>query len=106
MYLRRGTTKKRGAKMTVWIKQGVIGDLTIMAQKCLGRIAKLYSPDDLFVTSIRDGKHIAGSLHYSGNAFDFRKSTYDKIEIRHAAGVGFDVVMHRTHVHIEYDPKK
>jgi hypothetical protein len=94
--------------MTVWYKMGVEGDLTIPAQKCLGRIHDHYqkSGADLYVTAKRDGIHMAGSLHYNGNAFDFRKGSVGTWSIRTIAGKGFDVVAHRTHFHVEYDPKK
>ena len=94
--------------MTVWFKMGVEGDLSIPAQKCLGRIHDLYQRDglDLYVTSKRDGNHMAGSLHYNGNAFDFRKMNKGTWTIRHIAGKGFDVVPHSSHFHVEYDPKE
>ena len=62
--------------MTVWIKQGVCGDLSQQAQKGLGKVALLYHRNniqDLYVTSIREGNHSFGSLHYRGDAFDIRK---------------------------------
>lgn len=93
--------------MTVWYKQGVQGDLSIPCQKCLGRIHdKAYAFDGaMFITAIRDGNHMAGSLHYTGNAFDFRKCSASLSRIKKAAGPGFDVVEHPTHFHVEYDPK-
>jgi hypothetical protein len=94
--------------MTEWIKAGVCGDLNHEAQKCKGRIIKLYASkkEDFFLTAVEDGNHTGGSFHYIGDAFDFSYS--DKIfekEIREAAGPGFDCVFHETHVHIEWDPK-
>lgn len=104
--------------MTVWYKQGVVGDLSTQCLKCLGRIhGGVYGPagHDMYVTSIRDGNHSAGSLHYRGDAFDFRKSICDSVntasskitvsKIRKAAGRNFDVVEEQTHFHVEYDPK-
>jgi hypothetical protein len=95
--------------MTIWYKQGVQGDLSNVCRKCLGRIHDQvynYAGGDMYVTSIRDGNHMAGSLHYNGNAFDFRKLGRTKQEIKHACGKGFDVVQHSTHFHVEYDPKE
>lgn len=67
---------------------------------------------ELVVTSGTDGKHMKGSLHYDGNAFDMRSwwwSDREKQVIRDemAAKLGcdYDVVLERTHLHIEYDPK-
>jgi hypothetical protein len=59
------------------------------------------------VTAIRDGNHMAGSLHYNGNAFDFRLKAYmTKPDLKKICGKDFDVVIHSTHVHVEYDPKE
>ncbi len=98
--------------MTVWFKQGVQGDLNNKAQKALGKVAKVYRKhkEDLFVTSIREGNHGKGSLHYIGDAFDIRKPKkvwiINEIAlIKEALGVHFDVVEEATHIHIEYDPK-
>jgi len=97
--------------MTVWYKQGVEGDLQNECRKCLGRIHDqvfrgIAHMDYMYVTAIRDGNHMAGSLHYDGQAFDFLKMGRTKNEIKRAAGAGFDVVQHSTHFHVEYDPKE
>lgn len=91
----------------VWIKQGVTGDLRAVAQKGFGRVAQLYisKGKDLFVTSIREGGHGWGSLHYIGLAFDFRREGVRIKEIKDALGPNWDVVDERSHVHCEYDPK-
>jgi len=93
--------------MTVWIKQGVIGDLQTVTQKGLGRVAKLYSShgEDLFVTSLREGNHSKGSLHYIGLAFDIRPGNVSTDLIRIALGSHWDVVNEGNHIHCEYDPK-
>jgi hypothetical protein len=97
--------------MTVWYKQGVRGRLNPQARKCLGRIAKVYDSygEDLFVTSVEEGNHGDGSLHYCGDAFDFRYSNAiagpSHEEVKDAAGKDFDVVSEKTHIHVEYDPK-
>lgn len=67
----------------------------------------------LVVTSAKDGKHMNGSKHYSGNAFDARiwglkeagilKSML--VEIRLELGDDFDAVLESDHYHIEYDPE-
>lgn len=97
--------------MTVWYKQGVCGDINPIAQKGLGRIAGLFGDEDLYITSIRDGNHMAGSLHYVGLAFDFRypkrgSTPVDKTSVRGTLGEGWDVVMENNHIHVEYDPKR
>lgn len=93
--------------MTVWIKRGVLGDLIPAAQKGFGRVADLYEDlgKDFFCTSIRDGNHGAGSLHYIGQAFDFRRDGVLISEIRDVLSRNFDVVDELDHYHVEYDPK-
>lgn len=93
--------------MAIWIKQGVMGSLSAKAQKGFGRVAMIYSnrKKDFFCTSIREGNHSAGSLHYIGDAFDFRRQGINKSDIKFALGEQFDVVMEKDHVHVEYDPK-
>ena len=94
--------------MTEWIKAGACGDLNHASQKCKGRIIKLYESKglDFYLTAVRDGNHAPGSFHQIGDAFDFRYGEGIKeSEIRLAAGVGFDCVFHKSHIHIEHDPK-
>lgn len=65
------------------------------------------------VTSITDGKHSIGSLHYKGFAVDFRTyhiPSYEQQqaiakEIDKILGENFDVVLEGNHIHIEYDDK-
>jgi len=71
---------------------------------------------DCVITSGSDGKHMAHSYHYTGNALDFRhtypgaKSPVDSTDIRIAIteklGENFDVVVEQSHIHVEYDPHK
>lgn len=70
------------------------------------------------ITSGNDSKHMLGSLHYSGNALDFR-THYQELnhleidlrdEIRECLGPDFDVVLEGVgtpgeHIHLEYDVK-
>jgi len=93
--------------MTVWIKQGVLGDLQSVAQKGLGRVAKVYEAhsEDLFITSLREGNHSPGSFHYIGLAFDIRPGKSSLSMIRAALGHDWDVVDEVNHIHCEYDPK-
>jgi len=95
--------------MTVWYKQGVVGNLQPIARKGLGKVADLYKGigEDLFVTSLRDGNHSAGSLHYDGLAFDIRKHINQLLpSIKTSLGDNWDVVYESDHIHCEYDPKK
>ena len=65
----------------------------------------------LMLTSVGDGKHMQGSKHYQGLAFDCRISNLgvgepEKIakELRLALHPLFDVVLESDHIHVEYDP--
>lgn len=68
---------------------------------------------DCVVTSALDGKHSRTSLHYVGQALDFR--TRDLIEsdkayllgtAKSSLGPEFDVVLEKTHLHVEFQPKR
>jgi len=68
---------------------------------------------ELVVTSGLDGEHSAGSLHYYGRAVDFRTRYFNEREVAdaklflsRALGPDFDVILHSTHIHVEYDPVK
>ena len=67
---------------------------------------------ELVVTSGIDSTHSAGSLHYYGLALDFRTRYFDDItrrkvgnELKEALGDNYDVIIHKSHIHVEYDPK-
>lgn len=67
--------------------------------------------DSFVVTSVSDGEHMEGSLHYVGHAFDCRlpaASTVKNIlkELTQALGGDFDVVLETNHLHVEYQPKE
>jgi len=95
--------------MTVWYKQGVVGDLRQSARKGLGKVARLLEKrgEDLFVTSLRDGNHSPGSLHYDGLAFDIRyPHTATVQQLKDELGPEWDIVPEANHIHCEYDPKE
>ena len=67
---------------------------------------------DCVITSLYDGTHMTGSLHYQGRAADFRTRHVAKEhladllqEIRNNLGPLFDVVLEKDHAHVEFDPK-
>ena len=65
---------------------------------------------DLVITAGLDGKHKTGSLHYVGCAFDIRTRNISDasnayIMIKEKLSDAYDVVLHSTHIHIEYQPK-
>ena len=72
--------------------------------------------DRATVTSLLDGTHSSGSLHYEGRAFDSRTWNKDMSGqmteqeknvlanlIRGLLGSDFDVVVEKTHIHVELD---
>lgn len=71
---------------------------------------------ELTITSAFDGKHMEGSKHYSGEAFDGRTHNVPRAElpilvaeVRGALGPEYDVVLEaegtdNEHIHVEYDP--
>jgi hypothetical protein len=96
--------------MTVWIKQGVMGDLSREMQKAQGRMVNLYASKglDFFITSVRESNHSGGSFHYIGMALDFKRQGVSMQEIDAALGAGFDVIEYtdaRDIFHVEHDPK-
>ena len=79
----------------------------IIADKIYGNYSH-----DLVVTEITGGKHGIGSLHYSGNAADLRTYYFTNTEVqlvakdlKDALGENYDVVVEKTHIHIEFQPK-
>ena len=66
---------------------------------------------ELVITAGLDGAHSAGSLHYYGLAVDMRTRYFDKAtqakitaELKRRLGYNYDVVLHSSHIHAEYDP--
>jgi hypothetical protein len=66
---------------------------------------------ELVVTSLLDGKHSEGSLHYLGLAADLRTRDIPAVErhsmreaLEQALGEEWDVVLEADHMHIEFDP--
>lgn len=61
------------------------------------------------VTSVVDGEHMHGSLHYVGAAADIRtpengsESITD--DLARSLGNNYDVVLEESHIHIEFQPK-
>lgn len=97
----------------IGIKQGVdVRGLQPVMWDLIYDIEPFYAEEDLvlIITSALDGEHSHGSLHYSGMAIDIRTRTLseprDMYErIKSVISGAFDVVLHTTHIHIEYQPK-
>lgn len=98
-----------------------LGDLTsamLMGLLLLKETYRQYAPEmDFVVTSIDDGLHMVGSLHYKGNAADIRVHGLTKEQAEKILQVynfsyhrDFDLVLEdwdtpNAHYHCEYDPK-
>jgi len=95
------------------LKLGVdISRLKRPIRRALKKLEDLYTynKDEFVITSTYEGDHGANSLHYSDEAIDGRKlqnktGPETKDQIKHILGKDFDVLYHRNHIHIEYDPK-
>ena len=67
---------------------------------------------NMVVTSVTDGVHSRGSLHYVGFAFDLRtRDTHSQDLVRihkdllSSLTEEFDVVLEKDHFHVEFQPK-
>lgn len=101
----------------IMLKEGV--DVRGLHDKCWDAVYKIESVytqngTPLVITSGRDGKHSRGSFHYIGLAFDIRtRNLPDGVdinrivsEIKVLIGPEYDLILHDTHIHIEYDPRR
>ena len=73
---------------------------------------------DPWVTSLLDGRHRRGSLHYVGMAADFRSRDLPEAhkeeivsELASDLGADYDVILEsrgrpNEHIHVEYQPKE
>jgi len=103
------------------LKPGVLlGELTpqmVMGALIVKSVYQKLDPGcSCTVTSANDSKHSDKSLHYTGNALDFRTHdfTANKLylvqEVKGSLGIHFDVVLEgvgtpNEHLHVEYQPK-
>lgn len=71
--------------------------------------------ENLVVTSINDSKHSDTSLHYAGQAADLRTRHWSPLVASDAASKlreylggnpDYDVIVEKTHIHLEYQPKR
>lgn len=98
---------KNGVKLSKFSTQILLA--IVVAERVYEKIGY-----EMTVTSIADGTHSAGSLHYGGNAVDLRvrhlpRPMWDDVTItlRDRLGPEYDVVLELEppHIHVEYDPK-
>ena len=96
------------------IKEGAnIQGISFKMRKVLKAADKIWKDygKELVITCGMDGEHSAGSLHYYGLAVDLRTNYFDEAlqetvrqELQNELGIEYDVVLHTTHIHAEYDP--
>lgn len=102
-----------------YVKYGVdLSGISPAMWSAVSKIAAVFAEQGYpcVITSGRDGKHMAGSKHYSGNALDFRALHIKSPEVRRVIltrikevlGRDYDVLLHgkALHYHVEFDPKQ
>ena len=82
--------------MTIWIKDGVKGDLVLEAQEGRERVAELYDryDEDLYVTFLFEGK-----------MFQIQRGRVPVQSVRNVLGPRWRVVEVMDHRNCELDPK-
>jgi hypothetical protein len=98
------------------IKKGAsLAGLQIQMRKVLIEADALWKENgqELVVTEGTGGTHSVGSLHYYGYALDLRTRDFDDAikpgiaaALKGAVGKDYDVILHKTHIHVEYDKAK
>ncbi len=99
----------------MYIKKASVSGELIPLVKCyanfIGSIYHMVTGHVMVITSIRDGKHMKGSLHYVGKAFDVRSRDMSASElitfihlVKQECDSRLDIVKESNHIHIEYDP--
>ena len=77
-------------------------------------VGNLHHVGEVVITSLNDGTHMDGSKHFTDEAFDVRIWNIPNIPQFSAdlcCGLelmcpgGYDVVLERDHIHVEFDPK-
>lgn len=100
-------------RLVAYLKDGVCYPHTKEIDFAIYAISQICSQQNWplpTITSGHDGQHMKGSKHYEGLAIDVRTRGYNAkfyhVLVRAAiASFGFDVVLEKDHIHIEYDPK-
>ena len=95
----------------------ILSGLQLPMRKVLIEADKIWRDNgqELVITGGLDGVHSAGSVHYYGYALDLRTRYFTGSEyspgsiegiaakLKEKLGSDYDVVVHKTHIHVEYD---
>lgn len=99
-------TIARDVKVGVFLPRSLAWPVALMV------VEQEYSEHGAEITGGLEGNHGRGSKHFSDDAIDFRTrhvptNQRKRIasQIRRRLGGLFDVVLHTTHLHVEYHPK-
>ena len=83
----------------------------VLAATIVTSVYSEFNNAECVITSITDGQHGPKSHHHKGFAIDFRTrhiptGMLDTLRARVQACLGdeFDVVLEKTHLHVEFDP--
>lgn len=95
------------------LKLGVdITRLKRQIRRALPVIERIYQEiagEEAVITSTYEGTHGPGSLHYANLALDTRKAKKDNKKVieklKLDLGPDYDIVVEKTHNHVEHDPK-
>ncbi len=101
--------------MVIKIKEGVrvraIQPEIVLAVQIVAGVFNRFNGAECIITGAREGEHMKRSLHYVGYALDFRTrhvatGWHEKLakEVQRALGEEYDVILEKTHLHVEYDP--
>lgn len=100
----------------VWIKEGAIVDkFRKPITHAKGMIHKIFEKYklDMYITSGREGNHMANSLHYVDLAMDIDLPPADLVDFIYMDIIdalnanGYDIILHtKSHYHVEWDPKR
>jgi len=105
-----------GARVAAAIKDGVTfgGTLKPTTRRMIDAAEYVFGQYGIVpvITSGTDGTHRANSLHYSGDALDFRRRDADQAGVtqlvfdglRYYLGQEYDIVLEPDHFHVEFDP--
>lgn len=100
----------------IGVKRGVrligMSPQVLLALVVAEQVLRSHDAGDAVVTSVIDGVHGRGSLHYVGHAVDLRTRTIPAAvrdlvveQIRLRLGDEYDVIAEADHLHIEWQPK-